>query len=118
MPKIQRLHINSRASKVVIHEQRVETSGIVAKNPPGKDIGEQTKCVFSQLEQLLHDAGSHKNRILKIQIWLGNMDDFDAMNNIYDEWVYEIDRPVRACVGAQLANPDYLIEIQATAILD
>ena len=46
------------------------------------------------------------------------MEDFDAMNNIYDEWVYEIDRPVRACVGAQLANPDYLIEIQATAILD
>lgn len=117
MSKIQRLHINTRASQIVIHERRVETAGIVAKNPHEKDITEQTKCVFNQLEKLLSDAGSHKNRILRVQIWLGNMEDFDAMNNVYDEWVSEIEKPVRACVGAQLAQLEYLIEIQATAIL-
>jgi len=118
MTDIQRLHSNDRTSQAVIYQQHIETAGLVAKIPHGTGIAEQTQCVLTQLEQLLHDAGSNKYRILRIQIWLANMADFAAMNQVYDAWVKEMDKPARACVGAQLASPDYLIEIQAKAAFD
>ncbi|ENX22549.1 hypothetical protein F892_01791 [Acinetobacter vivianii] len=117
MSDIQRLRSGARASQVVISGQRIETAGLVAKCTD-KGITEQTSCVLEQLEQLLEEAGADKNRIIRVQIWLANMQDFEAMNQVYDAWVKEIDKPARACVGAQLATPDYLIEIQATAVVN
>jgi len=40
------------------------------------------------------------------------MGEFSAMNEVYDAWVGD-QPPVRACVGAALAAPEYRIEIQA-----
>ena len=113
MTEIQRLHSGARASQVVISSDHIETAGLVAKCTD-QGITEQTRCVLQQLEQLMLDAGADKNRITRIQIWLANMADFEAMNQVYDAWVSEIDKPARACVGSQLASPEYLIEIQAT----
>ncbi|MNG33341.1 putative aminoacrylate peracid reductase RutC [compost metagenome] len=52
---------------------------------------------------------------MRVQIWLADMRDFAAMNEVYDAWVGGELQPARACVGSQLASPDYLIEIQAWA---
>ncbi|WP_287908693.1 RidA family protein [Acinetobacter sp.] len=114
MIDIQRFHSGNRASQVVICGQHIETAGIVAKCTD-KGVTQQTFCVLAQLEQLLLDIGTDKNRIIRIQIWLASMADFDEMNQVYDTWVSTIEKPARACVGAQLASPQYLIEIQATA---
>ncbi|MFU8926288.1 RidA family protein [Acinetobacter puyangensis] len=113
---IKRFYEGTRASQVVISGPRIETSGLVARCL-NKGVTEQTACVLQQLEQLMQDVGSDKKHITRIQIWLADMADFDAMNIVYDAWVSDIHKPVRACVGAQLASPEYLIEIQATAVL-
>ncbi|ATZ63280.1 RidA family protein [Acinetobacter bereziniae] len=114
MIDIQRFDSGVRASQAVISGQYIETAGIVAKCTE-QGIIQQTHCVLAQLEQLLLDIGTDKNRIIRIQIWLASMADFDEMNQVYDTWVSTIEKPARACVGAQLASPQYLIEIQATA---
>lgn len=113
MTHIKRFHVGARASQVVVSGQHIETAGLVAKCTD-KGIADQTRCVLDQLEQLMVNVGANKSRITSIQIWLANMADFDEMNKVYDAWVDEIDKPVRACVGSQLARPEYLIEIQAT----
>lgn len=116
MTNLKYLHSGARASKAVAVGQHIETAGLVARCLD-QGIKKQTECVLAQLDQVLAEIGSSNNQIMKIQIWLANMNDFNEMNQVYDAWVSHLNKPVRACVGAQLASPDYLIEIQATATL-
>ena len=116
MSAITRYHSNDRISQIIISDKRIETSGLVAQDGH-HDIGAQTRCVLNQLDSLLHTVGTDKNQLTRIQIWLADMADFDAMNHVYDAWLSDSTKPTRACVGAQLASQDYLIEIQATAYL-
>lgn len=116
MTDIKYLHSGTRASQAITVGQQVETSGLVARCLD-QGIKQQTECVLAQLEHLLEEIGSSSNQIMKIQIWLANMNDFNEMNQVYDAWVSNLNKPARACVGAQLASPNYLIEIQATAVL-
>jgi enamine deaminase RidA (YjgF/YER057c/UK114 family) len=111
---IERIDASSRASQLIIAGDRIETSGLVAIDCKAT-IAEQTQNVLNQLDLLLMKAGVGRDRLLRVQIWLSDMKDFEAMNRVYDTWVGNKDQPVRACVGAQLASPDYLIEIQGWA---
>ncbi|CAM3840962.1 RutC family protein [Pseudomonas reidholzensis] len=108
---IERINPGARASQMVLVGGRLETSGIVALAPYG-DIAAQTRCVLAQLESWLAQVGAGKENITRVQIWLADMGEFAAMNAVYDAWV-GAQPPVRACVGAALAAPEYLIEIQA-----
>jgi len=55
--------------------------------------------------------------LLQVMIWIADTRDFDAMNEVYDQWVPQGQQPVRACVESKLASPDLLIEVQASAAL-
>lgn len=111
---VTRIDVSPRASRLVIANERVETAGLVARDCQA-DIAGQTRDVLAQLDELLERAGAGRAGLLRIQIWLADMADFEAMNSVYDAWVGGQHQPARACVGAQLASPDYLIEIQASA---
>lgn len=113
---IQRLNVNARYSQCVVSGDRIETSGIVARDP-SQGIGEQTRDVLQQLDAILALANVDKSRVTRVQIWLASMTDFAAMNAVYDAWVDSAHPPVRACVGAALADSRYLLEIQANAVL-
>ncbi|WP_411686627.1 RidA family protein [Acinetobacter pseudolwoffii] len=113
---IKRYVSNNRLSQIVKLDNYIETSGIVAECKQ-KDIIHQTQSVLDQLEQRLKMVGADKNSILKIQIWLADMNDFDDMNLIYEQWFDGFYKPARACVGANLADLHYRIEIQASAAL-
>ncbi len=111
---IERIDVSRRASKLIIAGDRIETSGLVA-NDCRAPIREQTRDVLDQLDRLLKKAGVGREGLLRVQIWLADMKDFGAMNEVYDAWVGDKNQPARACVGAQLADPGYLIEIQGWA---
>ena len=111
---IERIEVSPRASKLIVVGDRVETSGLVAEDCEAPISG-QTADVLAQLDRLLELAGVGRDRLVRVQIWLADMKDFEAMNQVYDAWVGGENQPARACVGAQLASPDYLIEIQAWA---
>lgn len=111
---IERIDVSSRASKLIIVGDRVETCGLVA-NERKAPITDQTRDVLAQLDQLLEKAKVKRDGLVRVQIWLADMKDFEAMNQVYDAWVDGKEKPARACVGAQLASSDYLIEIQAWA---
>jgi len=102
-----------KISKVVRHGDVVHTSGVVGE--PGGDVATQTRQALDRLDDLLALAGSDRSHILSAQVWLADMADFDAHNEVWDRWIDPANLPARACVGAQLYHPDILVEIRVIA---
>jgi len=112
---IERHDIGPRMSKAVVHGNTVYLAGIVADNPKGKSVTEQTKDIVRQIDGLLAKAGSDKTKLLSANIWLADMATFADMNLVWDAWVSPGNTPARATVEAKLATPDYKVEIMVVA---
>ncbi len=82
-----------------------------------QDIGGQTRQVLAAIDALLARAGTDKTKILMVQIYLADINDFTGMNEVWDSWVSKGNTPPRATVQAALANPEWKIEIVATAAI-
>ncbi len=117
MTDIQRLHVGPRLSEASIHRGTIYLAGQVP-NDTSADIEGQTREVLGMVDQLLAEAGSSKQRILMAQIYLADLQDFPGMNTVWDAWVPQGHAPPRATVQANLANPDWRIEIIVTAAVD
>lgn len=113
---IQRLHVAARYSEAAVFNGVVYLAGMVPECE-ATDIRSQTADVLQQIEQRLAEAGSDKTRILRTQIYLQDITDITAMNEVWDAWVVAGTAPPRATVQAALANPAYLIEVVVTAAL-
>ena len=111
---IKRIKPGTRMSQAVVSNGIVFVAGQVAQNP-GKTVGEQTKQITAQLDELLAAAGSHKTRLLSASIWLTDISTFSEMNAVWDSWVPADMGPARATVEAKLAAPQYRVEIAVTA---
>ena len=111
---IERLHVGPRMSEVAIHAGVVYLAGQVADDA-SQDVAGQTRQVLAAIDRLLGEAGSDKTRILQTTIFLRTMDDFAAMNAVWDRWVAPGNTPPRATVESRLARPEYLVEIKLIA---
>jgi enamine deaminase RidA (YjgF/YER057c/UK114 family) len=112
---IERKEVGARMSQIVIHGDTVYLAGVVAHANKGKIVTEQTKEVLSTIDKYLALAGSNKTKLLTANIWLAEMANFAEMNAVWDAWVAPGATPVRACVEAKLASPDYGVEIMVVA---
>jgi enamine deaminase RidA (YjgF/YER057c/UK114 family) len=113
--KIERHDIGPRMSKAVVHGDTVYLAGIVADNPKGKSVAEQTKDILAQTDGFLAKAGTDKSKLLSANIWITDMATFAEMNAVWDAWVSPGHTPARATVEAKLATPDYKVEIMVVA---
>ncbi len=111
---IQRQHSNQRMSQLVSFANMVWTAGQVAKTPT-LDMAGQTGEVLAQIDALLAEAGTDKRNLLNATIWVSDISQFAEMNAVWDAWVDSENPPARACVEAQLARPELLVEIQVVA---
>jgi 2-iminobutanoate/2-iminopropanoate deaminase len=86
-----------------------------AELAPGA-VGEQTEQVMKNLAAILEAAGSGLERLVKTTVFLANLDDFAAMNEVYARHVG--DRPpARATVEVSRLPSGALVEIEAIAHL-
>jgi enamine deaminase RidA (YjgF/YER057c/UK114 family) len=113
--KIERHDVAARMSKVVVHGDTVYLAGIVAENPKGKNTGDQTRDILSQIDKFLAKAGTDKSKLISANIWITDMGTFAEMNAAWDAWVSPGNTPARATVEAKLASPDYEVEIMVVA---
>lgn len=113
----QRLHVGHRMSQAVIHGGIVYLAGQVAQNAAGEAVPAQTRDILAAIDDLLAQAGTDKSRLLTAQIWLTDISTFDQMNEVWDAWLAPGNPPVRACVEAALARPQFSVEIMVTAAL-
>ncbi len=111
---IQRQETKQRMSRVVTHNDTIYLCGQVCKDA-SKDITEQTQTMLEKVDELLASAGSDREHLLSATIYVRNMKDFSAMNDVWDAWVPEGHAPARACVEARMARAELLVEISVVA---
>lgn len=111
---IQRYHIGKTLSEMAVHKGTIYLAGQIAEDV-SQDIRGQTREVLGHIDRLLAEGGSDKTRILMCQIYLSDMDNFAAMNAVWNEWVAEGHAPPRATVHTRLAKPEWLVEMVVTA---
>ena len=80
-------------------------------------ITEQTEQVMRNVSAILEAAGAGLQQVVKTTVFLADMDDFTAMNEVYSRFFGE-DPPARATVQAARLPRDARVEIEAIAILD
>lgn len=111
---IQRIDPGKRLSSAVVNGNMVYLAGLTADNPK-LDMKGQTQEVLRKIDATLAKAGTDKSKLLTAQIWVTDMRNFAAMNEVWDAWVTPGNPPARATVEAALANPELLVEIMVTA---
>ena len=112
--KIVRKSQSDRMSKIVVHNHTVYLSGQVADDT-NVGIEEQTQSCLLKIEALLNEGGSSKAHLLAATIYLRDMKDFDAMNEVWNHWTIDGEKPARACVEARMARDEILVEMSVTA---
>ncbi len=111
---IERIESTERMSRIVKHNGTVYLCGQTAGQADW-DITEQTRQCLEKVDALLAKAGSHRDRILSVTIYIRDMKDFAAMNVVWDAWVADGEKPARACVEARMARPEILVELTVVA---
>ena len=111
MTPITRIHPQAQWSDAVVHQH---TAYFVEVPESGTDITNQTQALFAQAERTMALCGTDKRHILMATIYLKDMTDRAAFNTLWQAWLPAGCAPARACVSAELASPDYLLEIVFT----
>jgi enamine deaminase RidA (YjgF/YER057c/UK114 family) len=101
-------------SRCVVKGDMVFVAGLTASDRSA-DITGQTQQIVDKIDNFLAQAGTDKSKLLQANLWITDMANFGAMNAVWNAWVDPENPPVRACVRADLAVPELLVEIMVTA---
>jgi len=98
------------------------TSGQIPLDAQGNrvtgGIAEQTHAVFANLKAILDQAGSGFNRVVKTTVFLQDMNDFGAMNEVYKSYFDGPQPPARSTIQVARLPKDALVEIEVVAEVD
>ena len=99
----------------------IYVSGTLALDAAGKLVGAgdaraQTRQVLETIKSVLAAAGGKVTDIAFNQIFLKDLSDYAAMNEVYREY-FPANPPARYCIRADLVKPEFLVEIASTAHL-
>lgn len=108
-------------SQAVQYNDTIYVSGQLPLNPftsePVKgDIEEQTLQVLENIETILKDSGSDKNKILKTTAYISDMSHWSRVNEVYKKF-FGKHKPARAVVPTNKLHFGVLIEIEAVAAI-
>jgi len=109
MTKLQAIHTNQAPkavgaySQAIMHQGMLYTSGQIGLDSASgqmvaDDVESQTKQVVSNLSAVISAAGGDLNQIIKVTIFLEDMNDFPIVNQIYAAWLGN-HRPARSTVA-------------------
>jgi enamine deaminase RidA (YjgF/YER057c/UK114 family) len=102
-------------SKCVKHGGVVYVAGQVASDTSDTTVKGQTAQVLHQLDAILAEIGSSKQKLLKCTIFLADISTYDEFAQAWNEWVDKDNMPVRATCEAKCVLPEYLVEVVAEA---
>ena len=97
----------------------VYTSGVIPVDPATGNIPqgsvEQAKQALTNLSNLLEAAGTSMDNVIKTTVFIKEMNDFGAINEVYATY-FTGDFPARSCVEVARLPKDVMLEIEAIAI--
>lgn len=100
----------------------VEVTGTVAVDEHGKIAGagnayEQTKFIIKKIEKVLHQAGAKLSDVVRTRMFVTNISLWEEYGRAHGEFFKEIKPCTTLVEVSKLISPEYLIEIEATAII-
>lgn len=127
MPDLKRIQTENAPaaigpySQAIVHRGIVYTAGQIALDPATGElvsggIAEQTEQVFRNLKAVLEAAGASLGSVIKTTVFLKDMGEFTAMNEIYGRHFGD-HRPARSTVQAAKLPKDCSVEIEVIAVV-
>ena len=110
---IRRFDFDTRIHHGVVHGGTVYLTGQVGT--PGTSAEAQMEEVLAKIDDLLAKAGTSRENILHVQMWLDDIRDFDAVNRVWDKWITPETAPARSSGEGRMAKPGMLVELIVTA---
>ncbi|MFY2156932.1 RidA family protein [Cytobacillus firmus] len=80
------------------------------------DVKEQTHQVFKNLQAVLEEAGASLDTVVKVTVFIKDMNEFAAINEVYGEY-FSTHKPARSCVEVARLPKDALVEIEVVALV-
>lgn len=109
-------------SQGIVANGFVYTAGQIPLDPAtmqlvgGDDVAAQTERVMENLAAILESAGASLGSVVKTTVFLKDMDDFGAMNEVYGRHFGD-HRPARSTVQVTRLPKDVRVEIDAVAVV-
>ena len=108
-------------SQGYVHNGVLYTAGQIAINPEVNDveattIEAQTEQVCKNLGEVLKEAGTSFDKVLKTTCFLADMSDFAAFNEVYRK--YFTSKPARSCVAVKTLPKGVLCEVELIAAVE
>jgi 2-iminobutanoate/2-iminopropanoate deaminase len=109
-------------SQAIVADRLVFTAGQIPLDPSSGElvtggIKEQTRRVLDNLKAILEASGASLNSVVKTTVFLSDMGEFAAMNEVYTGYFTE-HKPARSTVQAARLPRDVKVEIDAIAVKD
>lgn len=96
------------------------SSGQIPLRPDGTlvegDVQVQATQVFENLKAVLEEAGASLNTVVKATVFIKDMNDFAALNEVYGDYFGD-HKPARSCVEVARLPKDVLVEIEVIAFV-
>lgn len=109
-------------NQAVVAGNLVYTAGQIPLDPVsgqmvGTNAGEQAQQVLKNLKVVLEAAGSSLPKVVKTTVFLKDLNDFNAMNEVYAKYFDAATAPARSTIQVARLPKDSLVEIEAVATL-
>ena len=82
----------------------------------GEDIASQTRQSLTNLKSILAAAGADMGNVVKVAVYLANIQDFAAMNEVYAQF-FRAPYPARAAFEVACLPKNALVEIECVAVV-
>jgi 2-iminobutanoate/2-iminopropanoate deaminase len=110
-------------SQAVVAAGMVHCSGQIALVPStgellGGDVSAQADLCLKNLGAVLAAAGSSFASVLKCNVFLADMNDFAAVNEVYARYFSGDEPPARACVAVRTLPKSVAVEIDCVALVE
>lgn len=123
---VQILHTDKAPVAVGPYSQATEVNGFIFTSGQiplipetgelvSEDIKKATARSLDNIKAILEEAGSSLEKVLKVNIFLDDINDFVAVNEVYAEY-FNTHKPARSCVEVANLPKKALIEIEAIAV--
>lgn len=111
---------NGHYSHCIEHNGILYLSGQLPFEPDTREMPEgivkQTEQVLKNVERILSEAGSGKDKVLQVRVYIPNIDDWNTVNEVYAEF-FGNHKPARCVIPTRNLHYGALIEVEVTAFV-
>jgi enamine deaminase RidA (YjgF/YER057c/UK114 family) len=108
-------------SRAVRYGDHIYVSGTTATDAAGQVVGmadpaAQTHAIIAKIGRALEQLGGKLEDVVRTRIYVRHVTDWEPVARVHGEWFAHI-RPANTLVQAQLVGDDYLVEMEAEAVI-